>query len=72
MSLNSVLIELIKNSNSNSLLEHHSCLNQIRYDYFQTKEDVATLTDHIIVCVFGDINSPTVGLRNLVSRYKIN
>jgi len=31
-----------------------------------TKEDVATLTDHIIVCVFGDANAPTVGLRNLL------
>lgn len=31
-----------------------------------TKEDVATLTDHIIVCVFGDHNAPTVGLRNLL------
>lgn len=31
-----------------------------------TKEDVATLTDHIIVCVFGDNNAPTVGLRNLL------
>ena len=37
------------------------------HPYLQTKEDVATLTDHIIVCVFGDNNSPTVGLRNLVS-----
>lgn len=35
-------------------------------DVTMTKEDVATLTDHIIVCVFGDTNSPTVGLRNLL------
>lgn len=35
-------------------------------DVTMTKEDVATLTDHIIVCVFGDKDSPTVGLRNLL------
>ncbi|XP_063691800.1 calcium-activated potassium channel slowpoke-like isoform X11 [Bolinopsis microptera] len=40
-----------------------SCLLE---EVTMTKEDVATLTDHIIVCVFGDNNAPTVGLRNLL------